>query len=290
MASWRRNRRRWTWGERIRHAGDGLQRLLRWAVVPVLGIVTGFLGVVGGHEAWVRVRESPRFLLREVRLSGQGDLSRDEVLAACGLEPGRTRVLGLDEREIGLRCQGDPRIRWARVERRLPDIVTLAVQREAPMLAVATRWGIAWMNREGELYAPWDPLEGPGEVPLLVPASALPEAWPQEVLSQVATMAGLYRRIDDAGDLWKVEWDPALGARALVGHRGFRAHLGFGPYRRKMQRLETALHVARSIGLPVEEIRVDGVVRPNRVVLRPSFAGAMVWNTAMAQDGPRGLP
>ncbi|MBP7125606.1 FtsQ-type POTRA domain-containing protein [Myxococcota bacterium] len=290
MASWRSNRRRRTWGGRIRNAGSGLGRFLRWAVVPVLGILTGFGAVVGGHEAWTRVRESPRFLLREVRIAGEGELSREEVLAACGIVPGKTRVLGLDVQEVARRCLGDLRIRWARVETRLPDAVTVTLQRETPVLAVATSWGIQWMNRQGEMFAPWDALEGPGEVPLLVPVSGSAPSWSREELSQAVTLAGLYRRIDETGDLWKVEWDPALGARAMVGHRGFRAYLGFGPYGRKMERLGKALSVARSIGLPVGEIRVDGVVRPNRVVIRPSFAGAMVWNDVPDPSGSRGMP
>lgn len=290
MASWRRNRRRTTWRARIRGLGTGLGRFLRRSVVPALAVLTGFGAVVGGHEAWVRIRESPRFLLREVRIVGEGDLSREEVLAVCGITPGTTRVLGLDTREVARTCLGDLRIRWARVETLLPDVVTVTIQRETPVLAVATASGIHWMNREGELFAPWDPLEGPGSVPLLVPASGEVGSWSGEVLSQATTLAGLYRRIDPAGDLWKVEWDPSLGARAMVGHRGFWAHLGFGPYGRKMERLEQALSVARSIRLPIGEIRVDGVVRPNRVVIRPSFAGAMVWNDAVDPEGPRGMP
>lgn len=265
-------------------------RWLRWSVVPVLGILTGFGAVVGGHLAWTRVRESPRFLLREVQVTGEGDLSLEEVMTACGIVPGKTRVLGLDVHEVALRCLGDLRIRWARVQVRLPDVVTVTLQREMPVLAVATPWGLQWMNRYGELFAPWDPMDGPGEVPMLVPEQAMTRSWTDEELSQASTLAGLLRRTDLAGDLWLLTWDPVLGARAVMGHRGLRVHLGFGPYGRKMDRLHQALTVARKIGLPIEEIRLDGAVRPERVVIRPSFAGAMVWNDAGDLAGPRGMP
>lgn len=270
MLRWKGNRKRRSVGQRWNGACRGAADAVRRAVPPVLAVLVGFTSVVGGDWAWRTVADSPRFRLNRVDVAGASGLPEGEVLAACGLALGTTRVLGLDVHEVEAACEADPRIRRARVEADLPDGLSLLVEEQVPVMAVATLDGLWMVNRYHEAYAPWDPMDV-RDLPLLVGAPEPVE--PGEVADRdlLRDAVALLRTVGDAGPFGTdlvVEHDAALGFRLAPSSRGLAARFGQPPFPLKMKRLQVALDAVKDRGMPVAEALLDDRIRPDRVTLR----------------------
>src|SRR5262245_24980160 len=75
---------------------------------------------------------TPLFHLREVRVEGEHEVSRDRVLTLAGVGPG-TNVFHLDADAIERSLMTDPWIASATVERHLPGDVVIRIQERAPV-------------------------------------------------------------------------------------------------------------------------------------------------------------
>jgi len=75
---------------------------------------------------------TPLFHLRDVRVEGEHEVSRDRVLALAGVGPG-TNVFHLDAGAIERALVTDPWIASATVERHLPGDVVIRIQERAPV-------------------------------------------------------------------------------------------------------------------------------------------------------------
>src|SRR5439155_22958279 len=110
------------------------RRVARRARSIALGI--GALIVIGAvleaaalGAAWL-VR-SPRFTVRSIDVTGQGRLTRDDIVAAAGVSTG-ANLFALDPREIVARLEALPLIRHAEVVRSFPGSVRLIVEERRP--------------------------------------------------------------------------------------------------------------------------------------------------------------
>ncbi len=270
MGRWGRNRKRQTLAQRWTGCCNSTRAVVRRLAAPVFSMLAGFGMVVGGDAAWTSFRDSPHFRVRQVEVSGAVRMSEAEVLAACGLRAGETRMLVLDEPDVAATCQGDLRIRAAKVQSILPDRVRVRIEEQQPVLAAALDPGIWLVNRFGEAYAPWDPADVL-DLPLLIGSSETAGAVEREPLLREAV--ALLRTTEREDTVWQgmdlvIEHDPQLGFSVVPASRGLAARFGSAPFPRKMKRLTTALAAVKERGLPVAEAFLDDAIRPSRVTLR----------------------
>ena len=270
MRRWGGNRKRVTVGQRWSCAMVSTRHKVCEAAGPVLALLAGFGMTVGGSWTWATIADSPHFRLQRAEVVGAVALPEHEVLAACGLAIGGTRVLGLNESNVVATCEADPRIRSARVESFLPDRIRVVVEEQRPVLAVATDRGVWLVNAFAETYAPWDPMDVV-DLPLMVGSSETATAVQREPLLREAV--ALLRTTGREVGPWEgqgllIEHDPTLGFTIAPTARGMSARFGLGPFPPKMKRLKTALEVVKRRGLPVAEAYLDDGIRPGRVTLR----------------------
>ena len=119
-------------------AGRGLRR-----AVPTMIALLAAGSVVAG--VWLGVRwlsHSPRFAVARIVVSGNTHMTRDEILRRAALALGQN-VFTLSVRDAEERLRQSPWIEDARVERRLPDGIAIAVTERRPA---------ALMAAEGKLY------------------------------------------------------------------------------------------------------------------------------------------
>jgi hypothetical protein len=270
MALWGGNRKRKTIAQRWACSCTSVRQGVRRAVGPTLAMLAGFGLVVGGDGAWKIIGDSPHFRLQRTDVTGASTMGREEVMAACGLVPGFTRLMGLDSMDVAATCEADSRIRSARVETMLPDEVRIVIEEQHPELVVATDKGLWLVNSYAEAYAPWD-LDQISTLPLLVGSPETSSAVERApLLRQAVDLLRTVRR--DSGP-WQdsdlvIEHDPHLGFRVIPVSRGIAARFGGGPFPAKMKRLKFALEAVRPRGLPVAEAFLDDAIRPDRVTLR----------------------
>lgn len=134
--------------------------LLRWggpglAVLAVAG--TGFWAFSSGWverqwstlaEATLEASADAGLALREVLVQGRGRTTQEELMAALGLELG-TPILALDPNELRARLEALPWIAHAKVERRLPDTLFIAVEEREPLALWQHEGRIALIDTEG---------------------------------------------------------------------------------------------------------------------------------------------
>jgi cell division septal protein FtsQ len=100
------------------------RRLRRWTLA---GIAALFLAT-----SVVAATYTPLFAARHLRLRGSGDIPRQEVLALARVDH-RSNVFHLDVRAVERRLERDPRVLDARVTTSLPNGVSIAIVRRAPV-------------------------------------------------------------------------------------------------------------------------------------------------------------
>lgn len=126
----------------IRASKERAIRVRRIAgIVFKLMLLVGF-GVgawVGGKEALRRfVWENPQFFLTDVRVSTDGTLTRDQILASAGVVEG-TNLLELNLAAAQAALDALPQVEHAAVERTLPNRLDIEITERQPIAWVAAR-------------------------------------------------------------------------------------------------------------------------------------------------------
>ena len=111
----------------------------------VVALVALALGVSGLGVGWLL--KSPRFAVASVEVKGQSRLSREEIEAAAGIEPG-SNIFTLDTREVVSRLEALPLVRHAAVIRSLPNRVAISVEERRPFTLVHTG-RLHWIDEQG---------------------------------------------------------------------------------------------------------------------------------------------
>jgi len=111
----------------------------------VVALVALALGVSGLGVGWLL--KSPRFAVASVDVRGQSRLSREEIEAAAGIEPG-SNIFTLDTREVVSRLEALPLVRHAAVIRSLPNRVAISVEERRPFTLVHTG-RLHWIDEQG---------------------------------------------------------------------------------------------------------------------------------------------
>jgi len=220
-----------------------------------IGAVVGFSVLGLGHS----IRNSDRFSLRRIEVSGAERVSADGVRRLSGLELGRN-LFDLDLEGAELQIEAHPMVRRVRVRRQLPDGVEVVLEEWTPSFLVAlgrtyvadaSGQVIKALEASDEMDLPLvtgiDRSEVRGQrLPRLTEVSALAQAWSE---------AGLPRPSEIHV--------PALGPSTVRTRDGWEAVLA-AP--RHLDRLAEAVTEAERKG-PIRRVRVDGGRREGRITV-----------------------
>lgn len=165
---------------------------------PFLGALVAVAVPLGG-AVWVA--RSPEFRLSEVTVAGTRRVETGWVEGA--LEPLRGRqILWLSLDEIERRLEDHPWIAGAEVRKELPDRLVVEIVERRPAALLRRGDGLLFVDRRGEVIAPFDPALGLADLVLL----SAPAARPRELaaaLDAIDTIGRLEPRL--AAELSEVE-------------------------------------------------------------------------------------
>jgi cell division protein FtsQ len=256
-------------------------RLIR--AMAVLQTVLGAAVVltVAVSVAWAArryVRESPRFALKTVRVTGARHRTSDEILQRAGLTLG-TNLFSIELEEARARLATDPWLEKVSLVRHLPGTIAVDVLEREPSALVAVGDTTYLATREGEIFKRLE-VGDPVDLPVVSGLSAEAVANDRE-----GAIADVHRALDLAADYA----DTSLGAKAplqqvhvgddgamllIVGKSGLTLSLGKAPFRRKLDQAgRVAMELERRLGARALSEKTDGIMldseaRPERVVVR----------------------
>ena len=232
------------------------------SVARVLGKVLLVLGLVGmlffgGKLALAHVMDSPRFALREVKVSPTSRVSEDEVLALARVEQG-DRLLALDTDAIAARVAEHPWVAEARVSRQLPAGLNIEVT-ERKATAVALLGALYLLDDSGRPFKRATVAEADGlpvitglERSTYVDHRQPAEAAYREALSIVAAWGKGANR----PALGEVNLSPRYGFTVFLLDGGAEIRLGRGDYDRKLARLDQIFEAVEANGADGRAVRV----------------------------------
>ncbi|HEY3354764.1 MAG TPA: FtsQ-type POTRA domain-containing protein [Polyangia bacterium] len=255
-------------GARLKGAARAVVRPLR-----IAGKVLGALALaatlgVGGWAGYRAILTSPRFLVRDVRISPTRHLAPAEVAALVDVERGRN-ILSVDLGRIERDLAAQPWVLRAAVRRELPGTIVADVVEREPALLVELA-GLYLADAEGRIFKRAETSETEGltvvtglERDTYLRERARAEAQLREVLGLLATYAAVPGR-------------PAVG-EVHVADTGYILYTQAGATAIRLGRAELAaqLHrldvVWRALGQRqalARTIYLDNRTRPDRVTLR----------------------
>lgn len=121
---------------------------------PLARISMGLAGVAllgGGLFAGYRALASVSlFRLQKIELSATRRISREEVLAITGLEPGRD-LMRMDLKKMGEQLSQNPWVETVRIRRSYPDTVSIALTEREP-LAVVNMGYFYYLDGKGTVF------------------------------------------------------------------------------------------------------------------------------------------
>jgi cell division protein FtsQ len=273
----------------------GLAGSVRGAMAYALVAVALFALPIIGVRAWEYFDKSDAFVVRLVNVTGERQVSEEDIRAFAGIGEG-TSVVGLDESDIRREVERHPWVRRARVEITLPDTVDIHVwERGAAAVVVLGKLYLA--DDKGVVFKPVGPeddLEG------LVYLTG----FDREDLFHDDKKSQAEQRVRDGigvADVWRghpverleplgeVHYDDVFGWRVVGAGQGVEVQLGWGDLQEKLDKLEQVLFDARRRGAQLELVRLDDEKDARRVVVRMRYDAPMPGGPA-AEGLPSGEP
>jgi cell division protein FtsQ len=257
---------------RFKPLSPRLDRLASFAkmVFGAAVVLAASVAVAWGARRYILT--SPRFAVRTVLVEGNGRRSAEQLATAGGVAVGKN-IFALDLAQAAASIMTDPWIENAKVTRKLPATIHIAVaEREAR--AVVTIGGELYLvTREGDLFKRLSG-EDPSDLPVITGID--PEAVARDRAGVVLT---LKRVLDVADDLERspvakrypieeinVEKDGALVV--TIGREAIALHLGQPPYRGKIEQAARVLGEVSRRKANASVLFLDNVAHPERVVVR----------------------
>ena len=134
---------------RFRQRRIDVRRLEGRRRLRVLLVLAGFL--FAALLAWA-VSRSPFLDVDHVRITGMAHTTPADITAGSGIHAGMA-MLDVNGGSAAARLRASPWILSARVERRWPATVTIALVERAPLAAVPAQGGVAVVDRTGRVLA-----------------------------------------------------------------------------------------------------------------------------------------
>ncbi|MFI5298435.1 MAG: cell division protein FtsQ/DivIB [Polyangiales bacterium] len=250
---------------------SALWRNLALAARVTLAVGVVAVGVVAAIGARRYVTSSPRFALRDLRVTGANHRTAEVLAAAAGVRVG-DNVVELDLESIRARIEADPWVERATVMRRLPASLSIDVVEREAAAVVAMPGGAMLATPTGALFKRVE--EGdPVDLPVITGIGADEAVRDRDGVGQLVRRAlDLDAEIERAGifggRVEELAFDPDGSVSAILGRRGVRVAFGLGPYRGKIRlaaRVETELSRR---GAHPTAVFLDDDQHPDRIVVR----------------------
>jgi cell division protein FtsQ len=248
---------------------------------------------VGGRAAHRWITTTSRFGAHDIQVSGNTRTTRDEILAAAGVQPG-TNVLGIDTRRAERAIERLPWIEHAHVVRRLPGLVVVSVEERAPAAIVAA--GALYLcTADGMLFKRVQPGD-PDDLPIITGIARDefdrdPDTAREYVRDALALLAdvsasslGARARIEE------VHRDPTGDLSLVLADHEVYVWLGRGPYRAKLAHLSAVLTELDRQHLVPAEIHLESDRHPDRATVRLPVPVAAPDPTPAPAPHPAPLP
>lgn len=250
---------------------------LGWAKVVAFGrILFGVVLVVGlsgtvAYSARKYVRGTPRFAVSEIVVTGTKHRQPDEVIALSGVAKGRN-VFSIDLDGARAQLMADPWIKEARLERRLPGTVTIAIEERKPAGIVAA--GDTYLvTADGEIWKrlePGDPTDLPIVTGLSVQMITEDRKGAEATVRRALELGAEYDRtsLSKRSPLQEVHVSGNGATSLVVGKSALTLDLGEAPFRRKLEQASRVVAELDKRGAKPDAILLDDEARPDRVVVR----------------------
>ncbi|MCB9728836.1 MAG: FtsQ-type POTRA domain-containing protein [Deltaproteobacteria bacterium] len=235
--------------------------LLGW-LLPMMAALLAFTTPFVGARAYEYIMRSGHFYVREVLVSGNQHLSPGAVRDLAGIRPG-THVLAADLDAMKAALESDPWVARARVDRELPDRLTLHIDEHQPAAYVALG-ELMLVDVAGEPFTVADPHDDQ-ELPIVT--GIREDAFDDEATSAQAradlraaiNLNRLYEAMGLAGrwPVGEVRVEAGRRLTLVLSETGTEAVLGTGPYRQKLYRLEWVLEELHDEGKKADYVLLD---------------------------------
>jgi cell division protein FtsQ len=239
-------------------------------VLKALAAVAVLAGAAwAGQQAVRHVVASPRFAVREVRVSETTRVREEDVLELAAVAPG-DRLLSIDTDAVAVRVASHPWIASAHVRRELPSVLAIDVT-ERSAAAVAVLGGLYLLDESGHPFKRATLDEADGLVSITGISRQQYAAFRDASAAAYREALALldeYRSPDSSKTrppLSEIHIDPHYGFSLVLYDGGAEIRLGRGDYTDKLERLDRIL-----AGLPpfgahgpasLQVVHLDG---PNR--------------------------
>ncbi|MEZ4266090.1 MAG: FtsQ-type POTRA domain-containing protein [Myxococcota bacterium] len=236
--------------------------LVAW-MLPMAAALLAFTTPFVGARAYEYIMRSGHFYVREILVSGNQHLSADAVRDLAGIRPG-THVLAADLTEMEDALRMNPWVANARVDRELPDRLSVHIDEHVPAAYLALG-DLMLVDTSGEPFAVADPRDDQ-ELPIIT--GLREDTFNTEAtagqgradLRAAINLTRLYASMGLAGR-WAVGEVRVEAGRRLtlvLSGTGTEAVLGTGPYRQKLYRLEWVLEKLHDEGKTADYVLLDG--------------------------------
>jgi cell division protein FtsQ len=242
----------------------------------VLGRLVLATAVLGGagyglHALWVFATTSPRFAIETIEITGNDRASADELRSLLGIAPGDNLFLA-DTAAAVSGLLSHPWVREARVERRFPQGIAVAVLEREPR-ALLDLGHLYLLDTQDEVFKRALPGD-PADLPVITGISR--EAWteaPREARERIREAVQLLDAVEGRPALAErpvaeVHADPAEGLTLYLGDDGLAVKLGRDGIEAKLDRLERVLAELERRGERAELLRLDNRTRPGWIAAR----------------------
>lgn len=229
------------------------------------------LFLILGRAAEQHLYTASFFATQEVQVSGNRQLSREQVIQAMGVSPGQN-VFQVDEDEARERLSRHPWIAHAVVERRLPGTYRVRVREREAVALIA----LDQLYLVSEADGVFKPLEAGDPVDLPVVTGVDSETFAQELSFRTRVLVHVVQFLHDYRDagLWRREPVHEIHLASdesfsvYVGDDAIHVRIGAPPFRKKLRRFRKVLDRLRSKDARASYVYLDNVRRPDRVTVR----------------------
>lgn len=169
-------------------------------------------GVDHAVDRLVQLSARLGFAVDEIIVEGRSETSPDDLRAALGLARG-TPIFAFDTSIAHERLKAIPWVRWAVIERRLPDVVALQIIERKPIALWQKDGQFSLIDAEGAVI-PIDDIARFNHLPIVVGERAAPYA--KALIDMLASEPALARRVRWAVRVAERRWDLHLDERVVV--------------------------------------------------------------------------
>ena len=221
-----------------------LKKHLKKYLRPLAKIATGLSGVAllcGALFAGYKALNSLTFFrLKKIEVSQAKRLTRDEILAIAGIEPGRD-LLRISLKQMGEQLSRNPWVESVHIRRFYPDGLSIAITEREP-LAVVNMGFIYYLDRKGVVFKvlnQGDRLDYPVVTGFSEEEMSNDPAGTKEALKATCQLLEIVREKGAfiLADVSEIHYDKGFGFTLFTASGALPVKVGSGDFAAKIERL-----------------------------------------------------